>query len=274
LHFTEVPIEPTLSFLVSVIATAWVYTQAWLERRERFMGWWALGWVLHAVRFSSLLYAGPPGMLPAALPVSIVRDLCLLQGAAAFAGRQRWRWLGLIAALELAGVAASLTVAPALADALPYLRLGVAVFTWSFVAVALLRGPRETLRYNRMAAVGYACFALDAALALAGFRGAAPYLLDVLSALLAGLGVSLMVLESASRQRRAALATVSASMAQVVQSRALVCSGCRRIESEKKEWRRAEEFVSLRTNADISHGICPDCFTEHYGDLFAGEPLP
>jgi peroxiredoxin (alkyl hydroperoxide reductase subunit C) len=47
--------------------------------------------------------------------------------------------------------------------------------------------------------------------------------------------------------------------------RALVkmCAWCKRVHDEGGDWSRVEEYIRRLTGTDFTHGICPDCFTEH-----------
>jgi sigma-B regulation protein RsbU (phosphoserine phosphatase) len=46
-----------------------------------------------------------------------------------------------------------------------------------------------------------------------------------------------------------------------------MCSYCRRIRDEKGGYSNLEEYVSDRTAARFSHGVCPDCAKTHFPDL-------
>jgi len=46
-----------------------------------------------------------------------------------------------------------------------------------------------------------------------------------------------------------------------------ICAHCKRIRDDAGGWTRIEEFVGARTDAQFSHGICPDCARQHYPDL-------
>jgi DNA-binding response OmpR family regulator len=46
-----------------------------------------------------------------------------------------------------------------------------------------------------------------------------------------------------------------------------MCAYCRRIRDEKGAYSNLEEFVSDRTPARFSHGVCPDCAKKHFPDL-------
>jgi sigma-B regulation protein RsbU (phosphoserine phosphatase) len=42
-----------------------------------------------------------------------------------------------------------------------------------------------------------------------------------------------------------------------------ICSYCKRIEDPGKDWQPVEQYVSTRSEAQFSHGICPDCYQKH-----------
>jgi phosphoserine phosphatase RsbU/P len=42
-----------------------------------------------------------------------------------------------------------------------------------------------------------------------------------------------------------------------------ICSYCKRIEAPGSHWQPVEQYVSTRTEAQFSHGICPDCYEKH-----------
>ena len=46
-----------------------------------------------------------------------------------------------------------------------------------------------------------------------------------------------------------------------------MCAYCRRIRDEKGGYSNLEEYVSDRTSARFSHGVCPDCARQHFPDL-------
>jgi len=43
-----------------------------------------------------------------------------------------------------------------------------------------------------------------------------------------------------------------------------ICSFCKSIRNESEQWESLEEFISARSSADFSHGLCPSCLKEHY----------
>jgi len=45
-----------------------------------------------------------------------------------------------------------------------------------------------------------------------------------------------------------------------------MCAYCRRIRDERGSYQSLEDFVSDRTPAQFSHGVCPECAKKHFGD--------
>lgn len=39
-----------------------------------------------------------------------------------------------------------------------------------------------------------------------------------------------------------------------------ICSYCKKIRDEKEHWSQVEEYVSRKTEAQFSHGVCPECY--------------
>lgn len=49
-----------------------------------------------------------------------------------------------------------------------------------------------------------------------------------------------------------------------------ICSSCKKIRDDRGYWNRIEEYVRDHTEADFSHGLCPECMTKLYPE-FQGE---
>jgi DNA-binding response OmpR family regulator len=39
-----------------------------------------------------------------------------------------------------------------------------------------------------------------------------------------------------------------------------ICSYCKKIRGKNDDWQQIESYVAQRTDAEFSHGICPDCY--------------
>jgi phosphoserine phosphatase RsbU/P len=52
-----------------------------------------------------------------------------------------------------------------------------------------------------------------------------------------------------------------------------ICSYCKRIRSDQDYWEQVESYVTERSDARFSHGICPDCFDKVLEDLETDAPV-
>jgi hypothetical protein len=48
-----------------------------------------------------------------------------------------------------------------------------------------------------------------------------------------------------------------------------ICSFCKKIRDKDNQWQKLEKYISERSDASFTHGLCPDCAREHYG--YSGE---
>ena len=45
-----------------------------------------------------------------------------------------------------------------------------------------------------------------------------------------------------------------------------ICAHCKKIRDDQDNWQPMESYISQRSGAKFSHGVCPDCLKEHYSD--------
>jgi PAS domain S-box-containing protein len=50
-----------------------------------------------------------------------------------------------------------------------------------------------------------------------------------------------------------------------------ICSSCKKIRDDKGYWKRIEEYIGEHSNAQFSHGICPECLERLYPELSKDE---
>ena len=48
-----------------------------------------------------------------------------------------------------------------------------------------------------------------------------------------------------------------------------ICASCKKIRDDQGYWSQIEEYISLHSEAQFSHGICPDCAVKLYPELHA-----
>ena len=81
------------------------------------------------------------------------------------------------------------------------------------------------------------------------------------------------MLEDISERRRAAeerermIDELKEALANVKTLRGLIpiCASCKKVRDDKGYWSQVEVYVRDRSEAEFSHGICPDCMKKLYG---------
>ena len=43
-----------------------------------------------------------------------------------------------------------------------------------------------------------------------------------------------------------------------------ICGQCKKIRDEQGQWQAVESYIKAHSEADFSHGICPECLNKHY----------
>lgn len=69
-----------------------------------------------------------------------------------------------------------------------------------------------------------------------------------------------LVVARTARQTR-----LLAQEVEVLQGLLPICAYCKKIRDEHDEWQRLERYISERSSAEFTHGICPECRDKHYG---------
>jgi len=60
-------------------------------------------------------------------------------------------------------------------------------------------------------------------------------------------------------------AELQAALAEVHQLSGLlpICAWCKRIRDDEGNWQQIESYITVHSEADFTHGICPDCARKH-----------
>lgn len=74
----------------------------------------------------------------------------------------------------------------------------------------------------------------------------------------------------AEEERERLIRSLQDALAQVKTLRGLlpICANCKKIRDDSGYWRQVEDYVHEHSEADFSHGICPDCMRKLYPDMF------
>jgi DNA-binding response OmpR family regulator len=99
-----------------------------------------------------------------------------------------------------------------------------------------------------------------------------PFDLDELSARL-GVGRRVVELQQSLAER---VAELERTLAQVKRLQGLIpiCAWCKRVRNDANYWQQVEEYIGQHSGARFSHGICPQCFADHAGELHAEAGAP
>jgi len=72
----------------------------------------------------------------------------------------------------------------------------------------------------------------------------------------------------AARARKLEAAVAEAlSSAKILRGLLPICAHCKKVRDDQGYWTRIEDYISRHSEADFSHGFCPDCIETHYADL-------
>ena len=74
--------------------------------------------------------------------------------------------------------------------------------------------------------------------------------------------------DRAETEREKSIAELEHALAQVKQLSGLlpICASCKNVRDDRGYWRQIESYVREHSQAEFSHGICPDCIRRLYPD--------
>jgi hypothetical protein len=76
-----------------------------------------------------------------------------------------------------------------------------------------------------------------------------------------------------ARRARELQQGIEANLAQIKVLRGLlpICAVCKKIRDDRGYWNRLEAYLSEHSEAELTHGFCPECFERLYPDKRTGE---
>ncbi len=77
-------------------------------------------------------------------------------------------------------------------------------------------------------------------------------------------------------ERRKLLTQLEQSMKEIRKLRGFlpICANCKKIRDDKGYWTQVEVYISEHSEAEFSHGICPDCAQKIYPKYYRKEDRP
>lgn len=79
-------------------------------------------------------------------------------------------------------------------------------------------------------------------------------------------GLRLLSLQQALARRVAELEQAAAHI-RTLQGLIKICMHCHRVMDDEESWQQLEQYIEAHSDAQFSHGLCPRCFEQHYGQL-------
>ena len=73
-------------------------------------------------------------------------------------------------------------------------------------------------------------------------------------------------LRNRARKLEAAVAEAM-SNAKILRGLLPICAHCKKVRDDHGYWTRIEDYIAQHSEADFSHGFCPDCIEKHYAEL-------
>ena len=133
------------------------------------------------------------------------------------------------------------------------------------------RGRRVLAAYEPVQELGLGIVAkIDLGEIRAPFRRAAGVSsLIGLIATLIGSAALLMITEPLLRALRDTVKKMQAALDRVKRLGGLlpICASCKKIRDDKGYWNQLEAYITTHTEAEFSHGMCPDCIQKLYPDI-------
>ena len=78
-------------------------------------------------------------------------------------------------------------------------------------------------------------------------------------------------LKRARDREKALIEELQSALTQIKQLKGLIpiCASCKKIRDDTGYWNQVEEYITTRTEAVFSHGICPDCMERDFPEVMA-----
>lgn len=282
------PLHPATLFFASsvafaVVASVMVYYYKTQRTYAGFGDWLAGAAGIAAMLFGFFALGGEGRAHP--LPNLVVNVLVvagadrLYRGTARFGGESpRVRAADLVVyAPALAAYAWWVSVVPDAPRRVAVVTgcLAFAALRTSLAARRLARGPYRANGLLLASATAALAFLMLAHTAIT-LAGAQPEPSDVvrrtplavvLLAVSIGTGV-LAALAFMMLNTRRTTAELEAALGQVKQLEGIIpiCMYCKKVREDPASWTRIEKYVSEHSNAQFSHGMCPECYAREHGE--------
>ncbi len=93
---------------------------------------------------------------------------------------------------------------------------------------------------------------------------------------LVGIGLDISGRVEVEKEKEALINQLKDTLSQVKQLSGLlpICAACKKIRDDKGYWNQIESYIKKHSEANFSHGLCPECARKLYPDLKLWKKLP
>jgi hypothetical protein len=62
---------------------------------------------------------------------------------------------------------------------------------------------------------------------------------------------------------------IQSTLSEIKQLRGIIpiCASCKKIRTDEGSWQQVEQYVQEHSDAEFSHGLCPDCVATFFSDI-------
>ncbi len=90
---------------------------------------------------------------------------------------------------------------------------------------------------------------------------------------IAGISPLFMAVKEAEERQRNLVTSLQDALAKIKTLSGIlpICASCKKIRDDRGYWNQVEAYVRDHSDAEFSHGICPDCAKKLYPDYYKDE---
>lgn len=90
---------------------------------------------------------------------------------------------------------------------------------------------------------------------------------------LIGLGIGMHRLRAREKERENLILELTEALSEVKKLSGMlpICASCKKIRDDKGYWNQIESYIGDHSEAEFSHGICPDCAKTLYPEFYKGD---
>ena len=83
------------------------------------------------------------------------------------------------------------------------------------------------------------------------------------------LGEEINIRKKSEQERESLIAELQKALDEIQTLRGILplCSFCKKIRNHRGQWENVDTYIHKHSQADVSHGVCPDCIKEHYPEI-------